>query len=156
YLDGDSDGFGDPEISISKSCDVPADYVKDNTDCDDSDPLIPGPVTYYKDFDGDDYGDPNTSLKSCIQPTGYVTNADDCNDQNAAVKIITWVKDADNDGYYIGDPIVQCASPGIGYVIQTNQQYGDCNDNATSNSTVVYVNKNAVGPVHDGSSWGKA
>jgi hypothetical protein len=40
-----------------------------------------------------------------------------------------WVLDKDADGYYTGNPIIQCSSPGIGYVIKTNQQPGDCNDN---------------------------
>ena len=40
-----------------------------------------------------------------------------------------WVLDKDADGYYTGNPITQCSSPGIGYVIKTNQQPGDCNDN---------------------------
>ena len=39
-----------------------------------------------------------------------------------------WVLDKDADGYYTGNPIIQCSSPGIGYVIKTNQQPGDCND----------------------------
>ncbi|MFN3755263.1 MopE-related protein, partial [Flavobacterium sp.] len=39
----------------------------------------------------------------------------------------TWYLDADDDGYYTGTPIVQCASPGIGYTT-TVLGGGDCDD----------------------------
>jgi hypothetical protein len=47
----------------------------------------------------------------------------------------TWYLDADNDGYYIGTPITQCASPGAGYNT-TATIAGDCNDN----NNLVYQN----------------
>ena len=38
--------------------------------------------TYYLDFDGDGYGDPNDTSEACAGdvPSGYVTNDDDCDD----------------------------------------------------------------------------
>jgi hypothetical protein len=51
----------------------------------------------------------------------------------------TWVLDADNDGYYTGEQIINCASPGTGYVVFIDQSPGDCNDNdATIHATVIY------------------
>ncbi|MBU0504769.1 MAG: MopE-related protein [bacterium] len=41
--------------------------------------------TYYRDFDGDGYGDSNDSLDACEQPAGYVTNNDDCDDSDSSV-----------------------------------------------------------------------
>ena len=39
-----------------------------------------GGSTYYLDTDNDGFGDADESLVECTQPTGYVTNADDCDD----------------------------------------------------------------------------
>lgn len=43
--------------------------------------------TYYRDADGDTYGDAANTTMTCTAsvPTGYVTNSLDCNDNNAAI-----------------------------------------------------------------------
>jgi hypothetical protein len=38
---------------------------------------------YYRDEDGDGYGDPEQSVKACLPPNGYVENGQDCYDANA-------------------------------------------------------------------------
>ncbi len=40
---------------------------------------------WYKDGDGDGYGDTASAVSNCIQPTGYIAAGGDCNDANAAV-----------------------------------------------------------------------
>jgi hypothetical protein len=49
------------------------------SDCDDTDPAINpmegGSTLYYRDADGDGYGDPRETLLACSQPEGYVEAA---------------------------------------------------------------------------------
>jgi hypothetical protein len=40
-------------------------------------------ATYFRDADGDGYGDPKVSTTTCVPPTGYVKNNLDCNDKNS-------------------------------------------------------------------------
>ncbi|MBK7085834.1 MAG: hypothetical protein IPH53_14670 [Flavobacteriales bacterium] len=49
--------------------------------------LCPTPSTFYRDLDGDTYGDPNASLQLCEQVAGVVTNSNDCDDTDP----IKWV-----------------------------------------------------------------
>lgn len=42
----------------------------------------PCTTTFYRDADGDGFGDPATELISCTAPTGYVANGSDCYDAN--------------------------------------------------------------------------
>ncbi len=41
--------------------------------------------TFYRDNDGDGFGDPKHPVKACHPPPGYVDNADDCYDDNSDV-----------------------------------------------------------------------
>ena len=97
---------------------------------------------FYADTDSDGYGDNSVFTVACAQPVGYVSNADDCDDADAAINPNTvWYVDADSDGY--GDSnspsITTCTQPN-GYVTVGN----DCDDGNAS------INPGAVDIVADG------
>lgn len=106
YRDRDSDGYGDP-AETTTSCDRPAGYVVDDTDCNDAvaatnpgalevcdeldndcdafiddfdDSLSPASTTaYYLDGDLDGFG-AGTATQACEAPSQHVAQADDCDD----------------------------------------------------------------------------
>jgi len=114
YADSDNDGYGDASVS-QDLCDVPSGYVADDQDCNDGDNAIhPGAQevcdaadvdedcdgdsddddssvdittydTFYRDADTDSYGDAATTLDACDEPSGYVTDDQDCNDARSDV-----------------------------------------------------------------------
>jgi hypothetical protein len=184
YEDADGDGYGDA-LDTALTCDEPDGYTSLSTDCDDSDPDIkPGAAeicdgidndcdgltddddggvdlssgsVWYRDLDGDGFGDLGTAIRSCEEPVGYVSNALDCDDGDVSVNPdaaeicdgldndcdtdvddddasidlstgLAWYSDADGDSY--GDPgsvAWACAQP-TGYVAD----YSDCNDGVTA------------------------
>ncbi len=117
WVDADQDGYGDPAQPIV-SCAVAEVWAENDLDCDDGDAAIhPGaaevcdgvdndcdglvddaddsvdPTTYapwWRDGDGDGYGDPAIEpLLACADPSdeggAWVDNGDDCDDALAAV-----------------------------------------------------------------------
>lgn len=44
------------------------------------------PETWYRDADGDGYGNAASSTVACTQPSGYLRNATDCDDADAKVR----------------------------------------------------------------------
>jgi hypothetical protein len=112
YLDGDADGFGrdNPSVSI-KSCGSVDGYVENNEDCDDErDVVNPNApevcddldndcheltdseddsvdvttgVAFYVDGDSDGFGDKNQeSVVGCSLSEGFADNEGDCDDEN--------------------------------------------------------------------------
>jgi len=172
YGDADGDGFGVPDTTTT-ACEQPSGYSAEDTDCDDTDATVyPGADEYcngvdddcdglidndtvdsstewYRDADGDGYGDPGDVIVQCLRPDGYVHNDDDCDDTNAAISpdgteycdgvdndcdgtvdendavdAYTWYADTDGDSY--GDPLaamMACTQPS-GFVADNT----DCDD----------------------------
>ena len=106
FRDGDDDGFG-TQMDMVEDCNQPIGYVLDSGDCDDDNPDVNpdaaeicddidndcnslideglAEAAYYLDADGDGYGAEDNSVIDCALPSGYVENADDCDDTNAGV-----------------------------------------------------------------------
>ena len=107
-----------------------------------------GNNAYFRDADGDGYGNPNQRRISSSQPSGYVSNNLDINDNN---RLITntppkrFYEDKDRDGYgNLNINVYQSAKP-VDYVLQA----GDCDD------TKAEINPNTLWYRDaDGDSWG--
>ncbi len=168
YADGDGDGYGDADTAQS-ACDQPSGHVADSSDCDDDDDSVnPNAVetcndtdddcdgdidedatdatTWYADADGDGYGDADTVEVSCDAASGWLDDATDCDDTDAAINpgaeevcdgadndcdsttdenatdAATWYEDSDGDGFG-ADATVACDQP-TGHV----EDDGDCDD----------------------------
>ena len=112
YPDLDQDGFGDENANptLYSLSNVPANYVLENTDCDDTnDAVYPGAteipdnltdedcngkiaITFYADKDEDGFGNPDSPVvieiddyNSDDAPNGYSWFAGDCEDNNVAI-----------------------------------------------------------------------
>ncbi|MBK7425584.1 MAG: putative metal-binding motif-containing protein [Saprospiraceae bacterium] len=89
--------------------------------------------TWYRDIDGDGFGNPAVMQMACNQPAGYVANNTDCDDSDPLERPgQVWYKDTDNDGYaQMGAAtITQCLRPtGYKAASELTSTTGDCNDN---------------------------
>ncbi|MCA9490274.1 MAG: right-handed parallel beta-helix repeat-containing protein, partial [Myxococcales bacterium] len=108
WPDADLDGYGDADATPTSACAAPAGAVADGTDCDDArDDVHPGMAevcdrvdqdcsgtaddglptqTFWRDADGDGYGDPaGASIVACGAPPGFVADDRDCDDTDDTV-----------------------------------------------------------------------
>ena len=191
YFDSDGDGFGDAGISVDTCISFPPmGYVLDDTDCNDTDMnLNPGVAelcdgidndcnglfddglpqnTYFFDADGDLFGDAAISVDTCIStpPTGFVSNAMDCDDLNFnlnpnAIEVCdgidndcngieddgleTFTYYQDNDGDFFGDATLileTCLSNAPAGYVNNNE---DCDDsNANINPVMAEISDNGI------------
>jgi predicted outer membrane repeat protein len=72
---------GDPEICDASNTDEDCDGTADDSDTGGA----TGKTTWYRDADTDTQGTSATTSSACDQPSGYVSNANDCNDSSAYI-----------------------------------------------------------------------
>ena len=128
YEDLDGDGYGNANtvscgVELGGDCDdtndaINAGAVEVCNEVDDNcnievDEFVLN--TYFADADGDSFGDVQNAFFACIEPVGYVSNSEDCDDS-----AVTY-EDLDADGYGT-----------INQVACGAYQTGDCNDNNVS------------------------
>jgi hypothetical protein len=78
YADDDKDGYGDKNQTKEK-CDKPKGHVKNDDDCDDTDPDLHPETYWYRDIDDDGYGDPADSDQACKSPSNkHIRDNTDC------------------------------------------------------------------------------
>ncbi|MBI1225177.1 MAG: T9SS type A sorting domain-containing protein [Bacteroidetes bacterium] len=190
YQDNDGDAYG-TDVEMISSCEAtpPVNFADNNTDCDDTNADIhPGATEicdgidnncsgvaddglnftdYYVDMDGDGFGNAADLINVCdaVPPTGYVTDATDCDDTNAAInpnaaeicdgidnncngqvddglQVFDYYLDSDGDGF--GDAaalLVSCETAAPTDYVTID---GDCDD------TNAAVNPDAIEIVNDG------
>ena len=103
YRDSDADSYGNSGLALV-ACTVPAGYVANADDCNDSVRAINPAATevcdlvdndcdtgvdegvtlsFWRDADTDGYGNASSSVAACAAPSGYVANSSDCDDTRA-------------------------------------------------------------------------
>ena len=172
FYDADGDGHGDPNTP-SDNCSGGEGYVYYGDDCDDTNADIypfafevcdgidnncDGDVdegvttTFWRDLDGDGYGDSSDAAEECTEPEGFVSNPDDCDDSDSLqypgadeycneedddcdeeidedpYVSPTWYYDIDGDGFGSTFITANECTPPPGYV-DTNT---DCDDTNTT------------------------
>lgn len=85
-LESDSRIFGEKESRTVTHAEGVITYSLNNLDEDDQDPKInPESTVWYRDTDGDGFGDAGSTKLSTSRPEGYVDNGLDCYDHNINV-----------------------------------------------------------------------
>jgi predicted outer membrane repeat protein len=155
YVNADGDAFAACEECDDNEADVyPGATEYCNTVDDDCDGTLDEDDSadaqdWYADADGDGYGDPATMVHQCYAPSGYVGNADDCDDTDETLNPDTpWYADGDSDSFGdAGDVINQCEQP-TGYVRSDT----DCDDSTSAVSPVATETCNMVDDDCDGTT----
>ena len=85
-----SDRFAEPQVQDSGEPSIDMNPIEDaERDLTSQGVKVskcaPGPWKWWRDSDGDGYGDGSSMIKSCEIPDGYVDNNRDCDDQDPSI-----------------------------------------------------------------------
>ncbi len=173
YVDADGDNFGvgtgtlyctnpgagysdvntdcnDANVSISPMAEELCDGIDNDCNANTTDGL--GTTTYFRDLDGDTYGNPNVTTVSCQAPAGYVADNTDCDDSNADFHIInTYFADADEDSFGDAEAPHEACFLTAGYVVNA-QDCDDTNAAVNPNATEIcnLIDDDCDGEINDG------
>ncbi|NRD46125.1 MopE-related protein [Corallococcus exiguus] len=124
--DSDGDGLCSP-AGHTFACMKPPGYIAPNNtlDCNDHDASVGGLTTYYRDADGDGFGNGQVTAQSCLPIAGHVTNDDDCDDSTPSIGApAVYYQDADHDGLGNGQASIHACDQPQGYTLNAS----DCDD----------------------------
>jgi len=152
----DGDGFGDPTKGVDAAA-APAAYVMKAGDCDDhdsavhpaaaevcdtvdnncdgkiddADPLLDATTQamFFREADGDGFGDPAATKCASSAPAGYVAKGTDCNDTDgnvnpSAIEVCDHVDNNCNGMVDLADPALDLATAHTYYLDSDHDTYG--------------------------------
>lgn len=130
-------------------------------------------TTFFRDNDGDGYGDPAAPLSACAPPDGYVSDNTDCDDNSRAVfpgapescngadddcdgtedeeawDAPLWYLDHDSDGYGGTDSVRSCDTPAGALATSTDCDDGNVGSFPGANETCDGIDNDCDGSVDE-------
>ncbi len=138
--ESDDDGDGYVECSWDTDGWDGDSSVIGGDDCNDTSAVENPLAEWFNDGDGDGFGDPDFGAMGCSRPTGFVTDSNDCDDNDdmtylGATEICDGKVNAcggtlpSNEIDDDGDGYVECVVDSTGWDGQSIDGGGDCDDN---------------------------
>jgi len=147
FIDTDGDGYGNSQVS-TQSCEAPAGYVANDSDCDDlaattypgatetcdeADNNCDGQIdegtaaanSWFADSDADGYGNPAALVVACSAPAGFVADSSDCDDLDSQNNPLATEICDEADNNCDGQVDEGAAAPGLWYADYDGDSFGN-------------------------------
>jgi len=114
---------------------------RDN-DCDgETDEDAEDATEWFRDADGDGFGDVEETERACDKPDGFVSNKRDCDDSDAQVRPREFFPDRDGDGFTTNTPETKCSGPEApeGFARESSEELDCDDDDVQQNPSVAEV-----------------